>query len=75
MEKGVVFSSSAGNEGPELETLHNGIPWVLTVAAGSVDRYFAGTITLRNGVTVNGWTMFPASALIQNLTLVCNKTF
>ncbi|PON76592.1 Subtilase [Parasponia andersonii] len=75
MEKGVVFSSSAENFGPKLGTLHNGIPWVLTVAAGSVDRYFVGTVTLGNGVTVNGWTLFPASAIIQNSTLVYDKTF
>ncbi|KAL5566768.1 hypothetical protein UlMin_029932 [Ulmus minor] len=74
MEKGVVFSSSAGNFGPSLGTLHNGIPWVLTVAAGTIDRSFAGTITLGNGLTIVGWTMFPASAIVENFPLVYNKT-
>ncbi|KAJ7978229.1 Subtilisin-like protease [Quillaja saponaria] len=74
MEKGVVVSSSAGNEGPDLGTLHNGIPWVLTVAAGTIDRSFAGTLTLGNGQTIVGWTLFPASAIVENLPLVYNKS-
>ncbi|GFZ09310.1 hypothetical protein Acr_20g0011180 [Actinidia rufa] len=60
MEKGVFVSTSAGNRAFR-RPLHNGIPWVLTVAAGSVDRSFAGTLTLGNGVTISGWTMFPAT--------------
>ncbi|KAK1553869.1 hypothetical protein Q3G72_004691 [Acer saccharum] len=75
MEKGVVVSSSAGNDGPSLGTLHNGIPWVLTVAAGTIDRSFAGTVTLGNGQTIVGWTMFPASAFVENVPLVYNKTY
>ncbi|KAK2660270.1 hypothetical protein Ddye_006803 [Dipteronia dyeriana] len=75
MEKGVVVSSSAGNAGPHLGTLHNGIPWVLTVAAGTIDRSFAGTVTLGKGQTIVGWTMFPASAFIENVPLVYNKTY
>ncbi|KAF2309796.1 hypothetical protein GH714_005169 [Hevea brasiliensis] len=75
MERGVVVSSSAGNEGPDLGTLHNGIPWLLTVAAGTIDRSFAGTLTLGNGQTIIGWTLFPANALVNNLPLVYNKTF
>ncbi|KAA8537768.1 hypothetical protein F0562_027651 [Nyssa sinensis] len=74
MEKGVLVSSSAGNAGPFLGQLHNGIPWVLTVAAGSVDRRFAGTLTLGNGLTITGWTMLPARASVVNLPLIYNKT-
>ncbi|KAL8145186.1 hypothetical protein AgCh_003407 [Apium graveolens] len=74
MEKGVFVSSSAGNEGPHSGTLHNGIPWVLTVAAGSIDRSFAGSLSLGNGLVITGWTVFPAKAKIRNLPLLYNKT-
>ncbi|XP_050381368.1 subtilisin-like protease SBT3 [Argentina anserina] len=75
MEKNVVVSSSAGNKGIfGLGRLHNGIPWVLTVAAGTIDRSFGGALTLGNGLTVPGFTLFPANALIEKLPLVYNKT-
>ncbi|XP_075484921.1 subtilisin-like protease SBT3 [Primulina tabacum] len=74
MENGIVFSSSAGNE-KSIGSLHNGIPWVLTVAAGSIDRFFAGTLTLGNGISITGWTMFPGPALVSNLPILYNKTF
>ncbi|CAL5356893.1 unnamed protein product [Camellia sinensis] len=74
MEKGVVVSTSAGNSGPFMGRLHNGIPWVLTVAAGSIDRWFAGRLRLGNGLTITGWSMFPTSALVENLPLIYNNT-
>ncbi|CAJ1976316.1 unnamed protein product [Sphenostylis stenocarpa] len=73
MEKGVLVSSSAGNEGPQLGTLHNGIPWVLTVAAGTIDRTF-GSLALGNGKTIVGWTLFAAKSLVENFPLIYNKT-
>ncbi|KAK3007647.1 hypothetical protein RJ639_013881 [Escallonia herrerae] len=74
MENGVLVSSSAGNDGPGFRTLHNGVPWGLTVAAGSIDRSFGGTLTLGNGLAIPGWTMFPARALVDDLPLIYNKT-
>lgn len=74
MKKGVLVSASAGNEGPFPGLLHNGIPWVMTVAAGSIDRWFAGTLTLGNGLTITGWSMFPASAVVNQIPLLYNKT-
>ncbi|CAK9135330.1 unnamed protein product [Ilex paraguariensis] len=74
MEKGVFVSCSAGNMGLRTGRLNNGNPWVLTVAAGSIDRWFAGILTLGNGLIVTGWSMFPARAVVENLRLVYNKT-
>ncbi|KAK1392453.1 Subtilisin-like protease [Heracleum sosnowskyi] len=74
MEKGVFVSSSAGNAGPGLGFLHNGIPWVLTVAAGTVDRILGGNLILGNGLNLTGWTTFPAKAFVTDVPLFYNKT-
>ncbi|WVY93850.1 hypothetical protein V8G54_032938 [Vigna mungo] len=70
LEKGVVVSASAGNAGPSLGSIHNGIPWVLTVGASNTERSFGGTLILGNGKRFSGWTLFPASATVNNLPLV-----
>jgi hypothetical protein len=81
IKKGVVVSTSAGNDGPALGTVHNAFPWVLTVTAGSVDRWFAGHLILGTGETIIGWSMSPSNASLQDLPLVydfhlaeCDKT-
>ncbi|KAJ0971976.1 hypothetical protein J5N97_019935 [Dioscorea zingiberensis] len=74
MEKGILVSTSAGNRGPDRSTLHNGIPWAVTVAAGTIDRKFSGTLTLGNGETIIGATLYPENALLVNVQLVYNQT-
>lgn len=73
-EKGILVSVSAGNRGPNFATLLEGIPWAVVVAAGTVDRWFAGTLTLGNGRVITGWTMFPGRAVVRNLPVVYNQT-
>ncbi|WOG90708.1 hypothetical protein DCAR_0309952 [Daucus carota subsp. sativus] len=73
MERGVLVSSSAGNAGPDPGYLHNGIPWVLTVAAGSIDRTLGGNLILGNELSLTGWTMFPAKALVNDIPLFYDK--
>ncbi|CAL1396085.1 unnamed protein product [Linum trigynum] len=79
MEKGVFISSAAGNNGPPEGTLRNGVPWVLTVGAGTFDRTFVASLTLgsdkaRKQHTIVGKSMYPLGLWIKDETLIYNKT-
>ncbi|KAG5553339.1 hypothetical protein RHGRI_011269 [Rhododendron griersonianum] len=50
MKKGVFVSCSGGNSGPQLMTVENVAPWLLTVAASSIDRQFKAAVKLGNGI-------------------------
>ncbi|KAM3411027.1 hypothetical protein ACQJBY_002949 [Aegilops geniculata] len=52
--KGVVFVTSAGNDGPDPSTVNNATPWEITVGAGSVDRKLAAGLLLESGDLVEG---------------------
>ncbi|KAH6836154.1 hypothetical protein C2S53_019928 [Perilla frutescens var. hirtella] len=54
--------------------MRSGFPWAMIVAAGTVDRWFAGTLTLGNGKKITGRTTFPARAVVRNVALVYNET-
>ncbi|WJX86725.1 hypothetical protein P8452_68998 [Trifolium repens] len=70
MEKGIFVSTSAGNNGPSSKTVHNGTPWVITVAAGTLDREFRGNLTLANGVSLTGFASYPGNFSATNIPIV-----
>lgn len=80
MEKGVLVSTSAGNRGDSgSNMIRNGYPWVLTTTAGTIDRWYAGTLALGNGLAITGWTIYLGSPLgllplvYDEGRLMCNR--
>ncbi|CAL9062218.1 unnamed protein product [Musa banksii] len=57
VEKGVFVSCSAGNDGPFKSTLSSVAPWVLTVAATTMDRSLQATVELGDGRKINAESM------------------
>ncbi len=58
-DAGVFVAASAGNAGPAASTVAHNSPWLTTVAAGTHDRYFEGTVTLGNGEVYVGASIAP----------------
>ncbi|KAM7280144.1 hypothetical protein ACFE04_007278 [Oxalis oulophora] len=65
--QGIFVSCSAGNAGPFSKTLSNVAPWITTVGAGTLDREFLADITLGNGKTYSGITLYGGKPLPNNL--------
>ncbi|XP_011040612.1 PREDICTED: subtilisin-like protease SBT3.5 [Populus euphratica] len=51
---GIPVICSAGNDGPISQTVENTAPWLITVAASTIDRTFPTAITLGNNKTLWG---------------------
>ncbi|XP_075505829.1 subtilisin-like protease [Primulina tabacum] len=58
MEKGILVSCSAGNNGPSDRTVHNSAPWILTVGASTTDRKIRATAVLGNNEQFDGQSAF-----------------
>jgi subtilisin family serine protease len=54
VSKGIVVVCAGGNDGPILGSITNDAPWLLTVAAGSIDRSFDAEVRLGNGKSIHG---------------------
>jgi hypothetical protein len=55
VRKGVIVVCSGGNSGPEPGTVSNLAPWILTVAASTMDRAFPNYITFGTS-TIKVWS-------------------
>jgi hypothetical protein len=62
VSKGITVVCAAGNNGPLPVRVTNDAPWLLTVAAGSVDRSFAASVYLGDGRRLDGEALTQARA-------------
>ena len=53
-DAGVFVANSAGNSGPTASTVAHNSPWIMTVAAGTHDRFYAASVTRGDGVVHQG---------------------
>ncbi|XP_010536423.1 PREDICTED: CO(2)-response secreted protease [Tarenaya hassleriana] len=54
VEKGIMVICSAGNDGPGEGTVVNSAPWILTVAATTIDRDFESDVVLGSNKVIKG---------------------
>ncbi|XP_028791993.1 subtilisin-like protease SBT5.6 [Neltuma alba] len=59
LKKNIVVVSSAGNTGPDHQTLTNVAPWLITVGASHIDRTFPAPLLLADGTKVQGQSITP----------------
>ncbi|KAB1221470.1 Subtilisin-like protease [Morella rubra] len=74
VEKGIVVSTSGGNEGSAYRKVKNGFPWVLTVTAGTIDRQIGGTLVMGNGLSITGQSMYSKGNTLDNMRLVYEES-
>ncbi|KAH6817033.1 hypothetical protein C2S51_000636 [Perilla frutescens var. frutescens] len=67
MEKGILVSCSAGNDGPYPYYVGNGAPWILTVGASTVDRNLTAKAVLGNNQQFDGESAFQPKDFPQTL--------
>lgn len=58
IEKGILVSCSANNNGPDNSSLANEAPWILTVGASTIDRRIVATALLGNQDEYEGQSLY-----------------
>ncbi|KAK3001217.1 hypothetical protein RJ639_022053 [Escallonia herrerae] len=56
--RGITVVCGAGNDGPFAQRVMNTAPWIIAVAASTIDRGFPTSITLGNNKTILGQSLF-----------------
>ncbi|KAF7817449.1 subtilisin-like protease SBT1.7 [Senna tora] len=76
--RGILVSTSAGNSGPSPGSVSNVAPWITTVGAGTLDRDFPAYITLGDGNTYTGASLYSGRPLSDSpipLVYAANASF
>ncbi|GMN36703.1 hypothetical protein TIFTF001_006212 [Ficus carica] len=60
VKKGIAVVVSAGNSGPTPGSVSNLSPWMITVAASTIDREFQAIVDLKDGLRLKGTSLSSA---------------
>ena len=71
-DAGIFVATSAGNEGPDASTVAHNSPWLTTVAAGTHDRFYEGSVILGNSDVYYGASIDPNGAGPADLVYSAN---
>lgn len=66
IQRGILVSCSAGNQGPKISSVTNEAPWILTVGASTIDRKITSTLKLGNNMEFNGESAFQPTKFVPN---------
>ncbi|GER44190.1 subtilase [Striga asiatica] len=66
-KKGILVSSSAGNDGPSECTVVNEAPWMLTIGSSTIDRRIQALAILGNGWVFDGESVFQPKNFSEDL--------
>ncbi|EOA37767.1 hypothetical protein CARUB_v10012621mg, partial [Capsella rubella] len=67
---GIPVLSAGGNFGPNDYTVQNIAPWIITVAATSLDRWYSTPLTLGNNITLMARSAYKGSEIQAELMFV-----
>ncbi|KAJ0100791.1 hypothetical protein Patl1_06472 [Pistacia atlantica] len=70
MKNGILTSNSAGNSGPGYASICSVAPWLLSVAASTIDRKFLTPVKLGNGQVYDGNSINTVDLKGQMLPLI-----
>ncbi|QCE01275.1 Peptidase S8 [Vigna unguiculata] len=70
MKRGILTSKSAGNAGPRRSTTTNTAPWMISVAATTIDRKFFTKLHLGNGQMFQGFSLNTFSPTKKSYPLI-----
>ncbi|CAN6448217.1 unnamed protein product [Victoria cruziana] len=73
ISKGIVVVTSGGNDGPKAGTVTNLAPWLITVAASTIDRNFISYAVLGDGTSLKGQSLSPDSLQKKAYPLVAGQ--